>query len=114
MKYFFQKLTPFSQGINALDAADSNTDSFFEKYMYFFNSVEQDYLEHTEPITTLRTMICRNSIVHKLTKFSQGNYALDAPASNIDDFPCRDKCFSSNQLNRPVCSKQSLSPSETP
>jgi hypothetical protein len=82
--------------------------------MYFFNFAEQEYLEQTEPISTLKTVIWRKYFVHKLSHFSQGNNALDAPAANIDDFPCAEKCFSSNQLNRPICSKQSLSPSETP
>jgi hypothetical protein len=82
--------------------------------MYFLNLAEWAYLEQTELISTLKTMICLKYFFQKLTHFSQGNNALDAPASNIDDFPCRDTCVSSNQLNRPICSKQSLSPSETP
>jgi hypothetical protein len=71
-------------------------------------------LKQTEPISTLKTGICRKYFVQKLTCFSELNNGLDAPASNTDDFPCRDQCFSSNQLNRPICSKQSLSLSETP
>jgi hypothetical protein len=59
MKYFFQKPPPFSQGTSALDAPDSNTDGFFGEIHVFFNVEEQDYLEQTEPISTLKTMICR-------------------------------------------------------
>jgi hypothetical protein len=81
--------------------------------MYFFHFVEQDSLEQTEPTSTFKTMICTKYFIHKLTHFSQGNNVQDAPASNIDDFPFGGKCFSSNQLHRPICSKQSLSPSET-
>jgi hypothetical protein len=66
------------------------------------------------PISTLKTVNCGKYFIHTLSQFSQGNNALDAPDSNIEDFPCRDKCFSSNQWNKSTCSKQILSPSETP
>jgi hypothetical protein len=45
-----------------------------------------------------------------LTQLSQGNNAIYTAASNIDDFPWRSTCTFSTQLNRPIWSKQSLSP----
>jgi hypothetical protein len=37
-------------------------------------------------------MICRKYSCQKLSQFSQGNNVLDAPASNLDGFLCRDTC----------------------
>ena len=43
-----------------------------ETYMCFFNSVEQDYLENTEPIFTLKSLTCKKySFLEKLTQFSR-------------------------------------------
>jgi hypothetical protein len=63
--------------------------------MYFFNLSEQAYLEQTEPVSTLKTMICWKYFFQKLTHFSQENNALDAPASNIDDLTCSNTCVTS-------------------
>jgi hypothetical protein len=50
----------------------------------------------------------------KLTPFSHGNNVLDAAASNVDSFLWKEICVSSTQMNRPIWSKQSPSPPETP
>jgi hypothetical protein len=60
----------------------------------------------------LKTTICRKYSFQKLILFLQGNKALEAPGSNTHSFLSRDTCVSSIQLNRPIWSKQSLSPSE--
>jgi hypothetical protein len=39
-KVFLSKLTEFSQGNNVLDAAVSNVDGLFERFMWFFNLAE--------------------------------------------------------------------------
>jgi hypothetical protein len=39
-KYYFPKLTQYSQGNNVLDTAASNIDGFLEQCMCFFNSAE--------------------------------------------------------------------------
>jgi hypothetical protein len=48
--------------------------------------------------------------LEKLTQFSLGNNALDAPAFNLDRFLYRGACVSSTLLSRPIWTKQSLSP----
>jgi hypothetical protein len=63
-----------------------------------------------ELISTLKNPTCRKYFIQKLTPFSQGSNVLDAAASNIDGFLWRDAGVSSTQLNRPIWSKESLSP----
>jgi hypothetical protein len=46
--------------------------------MFFFTLAEKTYLEQTEPISTLKTMIYRNVSFQKLTQLSLGNNVLDA------------------------------------
>jgi hypothetical protein len=82
--------------------------------MWFFNLAEQAYLEqdvHFSPIITLKG---RQYSIEKLTQFSQGNEEIDSPPSNLDGFLCTDTCVSSIQLNRPVWSNLSISPSWKP
>jgi hypothetical protein len=67
-------------------------------------------MEYTEPISTLKTMICREYSFQQLTKFSQGNNVLDAATSNIGGFLWRGTCVSSTQLSRHIWSKQNLTP----
>jgi hypothetical protein len=62
-----------------------------------------------KPISTLKTMICRNHTLQKLTQFSVGKNVLDTTASNRDGCLWRDTCVSPNQLNRPIWNKMSLS-----
>jgi hypothetical protein len=83
---------------------------FFQEIYEFPHLSQHTYLEQNDPISTLKTEICRKSSFQKLTLFSQGNNALDVAASNIDDFLWRDTCVFSTQLNRLTYSKQSLSP----
>jgi hypothetical protein len=78
--------------------------------MCFFNSSEQAYLKQTEPISTLKTMTCKMYSFQNLSQFSQGNNVLHTPVCNIDGFLYRDTCVSSTDLNRPIWSKQILSP----
>jgi hypothetical protein len=65
-------------------------------------SAEETRLEQMDPISTLKHLSGRKCSFHKLTQFSQGNSALDAPASYIDGFLYRDTCISSTQLSRPM------------
>jgi hypothetical protein len=78
--------------------------------MCFFNSAEQASLEHTEPISTLRTMIFNKYSFPKRTQFSQGKNVLDAPASTSEGGLWTDTCVSSTQLNKPIRNEHSLSP----
>jgi hypothetical protein len=45
----------FSLGNNVLVAPASQRDGVLSKDTYFFNSVEEAYLEEREPISTLKT-----------------------------------------------------------
>jgi hypothetical protein len=77
--------------------------------MYYFNFAEQVYLKQTEPISTLKTGICRKYFVQKLTCFSELNNGLDAPASNTDDFLSGDTHVFSTQLNRCTGKREPIS-----
>jgi hypothetical protein len=55
-------------------------------------------------------MICRKYVLQTLIQFSLGNNVVDAPDSNWDGYLWRDTCVSSNQLNRPIWNKMTLSP----
>jgi hypothetical protein len=59
-KYFFQKLTQFSQGSNVLGFCFLHRLFSFERYMCFFNSAELAYLEQSEPMCTLKPLTCRS------------------------------------------------------
>jgi hypothetical protein len=61
--------------------------------MCSFNLDAKAYLEQTEPLCTLKTVIA-GSIPVKLTEFSWGNNVLHAPASSIAGFLWRDTCVS--------------------
>jgi hypothetical protein len=76
----------------------------------FLQFVEKAYLEQIETFPTLKPMICRKYSCQKLSKFSQGNNVLDAPASNIDGFLWRYICVSSTVLNWPIRNKICLCP----
>jgi hypothetical protein len=54
--------------------------------MCFFNLAEQAYLDHNEPISSLKTMIGKMYSFQKPIQFSKGNNVLEAVASNIDGF----------------------------
>jgi hypothetical protein len=58
----------------------------------------------------LKTVIWRKYLLQTLIQFSLGNNDLDATASNRDGCLWRDSCLSSNQLNRPIWNKMTLSP----
>jgi hypothetical protein len=92
-------------------ASKTNGVFFFDRYMCFFNSAEQAYLEQSEPVSTLKNLSCRTYSIQKPTQYSQGNNGLHAPAPNRNDFLSRDTCVSSIQLNRTIWKKQRLSPS---
>jgi hypothetical protein len=62
--------------------------------MCFFNSAKYVYLEQTEHISTLETMLCRMYYFQKLTQFTQGNDVVDAPSSKTKGFLFRDTCVS--------------------
>jgi hypothetical protein len=61
--------------------------------MSFFNSAEYTYPEKTEPVSTLKTMICRKYSLQKQTQFSQVNKVLDGPSFITDFVLSRDTCF---------------------
>jgi hypothetical protein len=81
--------------------------------MGFFKDVDR-LLEENEPLSTLKTLISSKYSFQKLTQFSQGNNVLDAPASNIDSFLCRDICGSPTQLKRPIYNKEPISTLKKP
>jgi hypothetical protein len=85
-KYSFQKLTQFSRENNLLDAAACNKDVFLREIHGFFNSAEYISLEQTEPNSTFKHQSCTKGFLSKTDSFSQGNYVLDASASNTDGF----------------------------
>jgi hypothetical protein len=66
--------------------------------MCFFNSTKWAYLEQSEPISSLKTLIGKMYSFQKLNHFSQGNNMLHAPASNTDGFHSRVTGVSSTQL----------------
>jgi hypothetical protein len=85
------------------DAEASNKDGFVWKNTCVSSTqVNRPNLEQTEPISTLKTVICRKYSFQKFTQFLLGNNVLDPNASNTDDFLWRDTCVSSSQLNRPT------------
>jgi hypothetical protein len=61
-------------------------------------------------ILHLEIMIWRKYSFETLTQLSQGNNTICAAASNIDGFLWRSTGIFSTELNRPIWSKQSLSP----
>jgi hypothetical protein len=66
-KYSFQKLTPFSQGNNVLEAAAYNKMVFFGKIHVCLHSAEQAYLEQRDPISTLKHIIWRKYFFENLS-----------------------------------------------
>jgi hypothetical protein len=78
--------------------------------MCIFNSTEKACLEQTETISTLKIKCFQNYSFQTLTQFSLGNNVLNAAASTIDYFLCRDTCVSSTQLIRLVWKKMNPYP----
>jgi hypothetical protein len=72
---------------------------FFQEIQDSFNLAALAFLEQKEPISALKTVICRKYSFQKLSQFSQAINVLDAPASNTDVFMSRDTCVSSTLLN---------------
>jgi hypothetical protein len=72
--------------------------------MCFFSSADYTYLQAVEPVSTLKTMICRKCSFQKLSPFSQGNNIRDAPVSHTHGFRGQINVFP--QLNRIVLLKQ--------
>jgi hypothetical protein len=62
------------------------------------------------PFSPLKTLIGMQFSFQKRTQFSQGINVQDAPAANTCGFLSREECFSTNQLNRAIWNKMSLSP----
>jgi hypothetical protein len=54
--------------------------------MWFFNSAEEAYLEHREPISTLKKVSCSKDSFQNFIQFWQGKNVLDVPLSNTGDF----------------------------
>jgi hypothetical protein len=52
----------------------------------------------------------QEALIAKVKHFSLGNNVLDAAGPNRDGCLWRDKCVSSNELNRPIWNKMTLSP----
>jgi hypothetical protein len=77
--------------------------------MCFYNSDKLAYLEQNE-FLSFENADGRQYSRKKLTQVSQGNNVLDAPASNLDNFILRHTCVYSNQLNRPILNKVTVSP----
>jgi hypothetical protein len=108
--YSFQNLTQFSQENNVLDAAASNIDGFLSRDTCVSLTQKNRLIWRKDRFSPPENCDCRKYSFPKLTQFSQGENALDSPASNIDGILYRDKCVSSTYLNRSIWSKQSLSP----
>jgi hypothetical protein len=109
-KYAFQKQTEFSQVNNVQDDADSNTHGFLWRVTCVSSSqLNRPIMEKTEPTSTMKHLHFRKYFIENFTQFSEGNNVLDAAASNIVGFLCRDMCVSSTELNSPNRSKHSLS-----
>jgi hypothetical protein len=108
MKHFFQKLSQFSQGNDALDAAASNIDAFLWRDPCVTTTQPNSPLWNRVYVT-LEHRGCRMNSFPKLPQISQGNHALDAPDSNTDCF-FRDTYVSSPKVSIPVWNKDSLSP----
>jgi hypothetical protein len=75
---------------------------FFAEIHVFLQLSWIHHLEQPEPISTLKTLICRQYFFQKLSQSAQGNNVLDAPSSNTDIFLWRNTCVSSSLLNRPI------------
>jgi hypothetical protein len=69
--------------------------------MWSLKLAEKAFLEQTQPISTLKQLICREYSFQNLNEFSEGNNMQDAAASDIRDFLWRDTCVSSTLLNWP-------------
>jgi hypothetical protein len=65
---------------------------------------------NTQAYLHFETPKLQEVFLEKLTQFSQGNNALDPPASNTNGCLWRDKCVSSIQLNRSIWNKMNRSP----
>ena len=88
-KYYFPKLSPFSQGRHGLHAPVSNTDGFVSRHTYIPSSYWTGLLEQHEPFSTLKTMIGQEEFLSKtismLTKkqcargscFKHGRFSLE-------------------------------------
>jgi hypothetical protein len=104
--YSFQKLTPYSQGNNMLNACPSNIDGFLSRdtcvAAIYLN---RPFWKKNVPFYPLKSMIGRPYSSQKLTQCLQGNNMEDVSGSNIDGFPSRDTCVCSTQLNRPIWNK---------
>jgi len=101
------KLIQLSQGNNALDSPDSNTDDVLSRdtcvplvcRSIFLFGAKGGYL-HLESCDWLEIFLST------LNKLSQGNNTLDASAANIEWFHWRDTCVSSTLLNRLILAKK--------
>ena len=78
--------------------------------MCFFNLAEHACLQRSESFSSWKILICMKKYFQKVTQFSQGNNVLHATASNRHGFLWVGAYVSSSQLNRPIWSKQNLSP----
>jgi hypothetical protein len=109
-KRSFQKLTQFLHGNNVLGAAACNIDGFLFWEIHLFLQLSWIGLFGTKwAFSTLKTLTCRKHSFLKRTQLSQRNNVLEAAASNIGGFLCRDTRVSSSQVNRPIWNVDSLS-----
>jgi hypothetical protein len=56
----------------------------------FLNIAEHVYMQQTQPISILKSIICWKYSFQKLTQLSLGNNAIDTAAFNTDGFLSRD------------------------
>jgi hypothetical protein len=78
--------------------------------MCFNNSAELAYLQQIETFSNLKNLSSKKYSFQYLSQFSQGNNVLEVAASNIGVFLRRDTSVSSTLLNKPIWSKDTLSP----
>ena len=78
--------------------------------MCFVNSGEKGLFGSKGPILHHENSDFQDILLSKLTQFSQGINALDAPISKKDGFPWRNRCVSQTSLNGPILRNQSLPP----
>jgi hypothetical protein len=109
-KYFFQKLTQLSQRNNVLLASASTQMDFLREIHVFLQVRWIGGSAAKWAFSILKTLVCRKYSVQKLTELSWHNNVLDAAATFIAGFLCRDTYGSSTQVNRPIWSKLRLFP----
>jgi hypothetical protein len=92
-KYFFQKLSQFTQGKNVLDVPAFTTDGFLWRVTCVSSTYLNRSIWNKMNISSSGKVWLQNYFFQKSIPFSQGNNVLDAPASKTEVFLWRYICF---------------------